>query len=219
MAEGVFDLELEAFRASGVKERDIVQYKRLFNDLQRKFLNQVILSEAPVMKAKQAFDWLWQEKPNRYKPEGHYKLSDVLENQLSKESRYVGNCLGLTILYNCLLKRIGVYARALQMEYAFGKRPHVLSLLTGGHAEIHIENILRQGFDYKGHLNNPSRIEWGDRQIVADIYHSRGNDYFQKGKFTEALICYDKSIDLNPRYEKAQLNKTILMDRMSKNSR
>jgi tetratricopeptide (TPR) repeat protein len=218
MAEGVFDLELEAFRASGVKERYIVHYKRLFKDLQRKFLNQVALSEAPVIKAKQAFDWLWQEKPNRYKPEGNYKLSDVLESQLSEESRYVGNCLGLTILYNCLLKRIGVYVRALQMEYAFGKRPHVLSLLPGGHTEIHIENILRQGFDYKGHLNNPLRIEWGDREIVADIYHSRGNDCFQKGKFTEALICYDKAIDFNPRYEKAQLNKTILMARMSKNS-
>ena len=218
MTGGVFDLEVEAFRASGVKERYIVRYKRLFNDLQRRFLNQVALSEAPVIKAKQAFEWLWQEKPNRYKPEGHYKLSDVLESQLSEESRYVGNCLGLTILYNCLLRRIGVYARALQMEYAFGKRPHVLSLLPARHAEIHIENILRQGFDYKGHLNNPSKIEWGDREIVADIYHSRGNDRFQKGKFTEALICYDKAIDLNPRYEKAQLNKTILMARMSKNS-
>jgi len=219
MADEVFDLELEAFRASGVEERDIVHYKRLFNALQHRFLDQVILSESPVMKAKQVFDWLWKEKPNRYKPKGHYKLSDVLESQLTEESRHVGNCLGLTTLYNCLLKRIGIYARALQMEYAFNKRPHVLSLLPGGHAEIHIENILRQGFDYKGHLNNPSRIEWGDREIVGDIYHSRGNDCFQKGKYTEALTCYDKAIDLNPRYEKAQLNKTILVARMSKNSR
>ena len=136
MVEEVFDLELEAFRASGVGEGHLVHYTRLFNDLQRKFLDQVMLSKDPVMKAKQAFGWLWQEKPNRYRPKGHYKLSDVLESQLSEESRHVGNCLGLTVLYNCLLKRIGVHAKALQLEYAFGSAPHVLSLLPGDHRDI-----------------------------------------------------------------------------------
>ena len=215
MVEEPFDLELEAFRASGVGEQYIMHYTRLFNELQRTFLDQVILSDDPVMRAKQVFDWLWQEKPNRYQPKGHYKLSDVVESQLSEENQGVGNCLGLTILYNCFLRRIGVNAKALQLEYAFGIGPHVLSLLPGGHVDVHIENILKQGFDYMGHLNNPSKTRWGDREIVADIYHSFGNELFEKRELEEALIHYDKAIRLNPRYEKFQLNRIILLDKLS----
>ena len=179
----------------------------------------MILSDEPVMRAKQVFDWLWQEKPNRYQPKGHYKLSDVVESQLSEENQGVGNCLGLTILYNCFLRRIGVHAKALQLEYAFGIGPHVLSLLPGGHADIHIENILKQGFDYKGHLNISSGTKWGDQEIVADIYHSLGNELFEKGELMGALRNYEMAVNLNPGYEKAHLNKAILVDKLLGNSR
>jgi tetratricopeptide (TPR) repeat protein len=219
MTEKPFYLELEAFRASGVGERYIAHYTCLFEGLHRKLLDQVILTDDRVMRAKQAFDWLWQEKPNRYRPKGPYKLSDVVESQLSEESQGVGNCLGLTILYNSLLRRMGVHCEALQLEYAFEIGPHVLSLLPEGHVDIHIENILKEGFDYKGHLTNPSKIKWGDRELVADIYHSQGNDCFQKEAVSEALRNYNMAIELNPRYEKAHLNKAILMDKLSGNSR
>jgi len=219
MDEEPFDLELEAFRASGVGDRYIAHYQHLFNELQRTLLDQVILSDDPFMRAKQVFDWLWQEKPNRYQPKSHYKLSDMIETQLSKENRAVGNCLGLTILYNCFLRRIGVHVKALQLEYAFGIGPHVLSLLPGGYSDLHIENILKQGFDYKGHLNNPSGTKWGDREIVADIYHSVGNQLFEKGDLMGALRNYEKAVSLNPDYEKALLNKAILVDKLSRNSR
>jgi tetratricopeptide (TPR) repeat protein len=214
-----FDLELEAFRASGVGDRYIAHYQHLFNELQHTFLDKVILSDDPIMRAKQVFDWLWQKKPNRYQSKGHYKLSEVVKSQLNKENQTVGNCLGLTILYNCFLRRIGVHAKALQLEYAFDIGPHVLSLLPGGHADIHIENILKQGFDYKGHLNNPSGTKWGDREIVADIYHSVGNELFEKGEHIDALRNYEMAVSLNPGYEKAHLNKAILVDKLSGNSR
>ena len=68
MGEEPFDLELESFRASGVGAQNIAHYQHLFDELQRIFLNKVILSDDPVIKAKQVFDWLWQEKPNRYQP-------------------------------------------------------------------------------------------------------------------------------------------------------
>ena len=219
MGEEPFDLELESFRASGVGAQNIAHYQHLFNELQRIFLKEVILSDDPVIKAKQAFDWLWQEKPNRYQPKGHYKLSDVIESQLSKEDRAVGNCLGLTVLYNCFLRRIGVHAKALQLEYAFGIGPHVLSLLSGGHVDIYIENIFKQGFDYKGHLDNPSGKKWGDQEIVADIYHSLGNELFEKGEHIGALRNYEMAVSLNPGYEKALHNKAILVDKLSGNSR
>jgi len=79
---------------------------------------------------------------------------------------------------------------------------------------IDIENILADGFDYKGHLDDPSRIRWGDRELVADIYYSQGNELYERSDYIEALKSYDRATDLNPLYEKARLNKAILLDRM-----
>ena len=214
MVKEYFNLELEALRASGVEERRIVHHTGLLNIIQQRLLDQVILSNHPFTKARQVFEWLWKEKPDRYKQKDHYKLSDVIEGQLSKENREVGNCLGLTVLYNCLLKRIGIRAEALYLECAFGVRPHVLTLLQINDIEIDIENILPKGFDYNGHLKDPSRTRWGDREIVADIYHSIGNEFFKMGKLRDALKNYDRAITLNPAYEKAQLNKLIVIDKI-----
>ena len=49
---------------------------------------------------------------------------------------------------------------------------------------------------------------------MADIYHSLGNECFEKGELTEALKNYDMAIQLNPLYKKARLNKVILMDKI-----
>jgi Tfp pilus assembly protein PilF len=90
----------------------------------------------------------------------------------------------------------------------------VLTLLQTGDLTIDIENILPEGFDYKGHLNNPTRTKWGDKELVGDIYHSFANEYFEKGEFVKALNNYEMAIKLNPQYEKAHLNKAILMDKL-----
>ena len=166
------------------------------------------------MTAESLFRWLWAGRPNRYQSHGNYKLKDVIDAQLSKEDRAVGNCLGLTLLYNCLLRRMGVEADALYLENGFGERPHVLTILDAGETSIDIENIFQDGFDYKGHLNAPSRTRWGGRELVADICHSLANELFEKGEFVLALKNYDKAITLHPQYEKAHLNRAILRDRM-----
>jgi lipoprotein NlpI len=49
---------------------------------------------------------------------------------------------------------------------------------------------------------------------VADIYQSRGTDLFEKGELGEALRNYDMALNLNPRYEKVELNRAILLDQM-----
>jgi tetratricopeptide (TPR) repeat protein len=167
-----------------------------------------------VAKARSLFTWLWIEKPTRYKSHGPFRLGEVADAQLSEEHQTVGNCLGLTLLYNCLLRRIGIEAEALYLENAFGIGPHVLTLVKTEGFLIDVENILTDGFDFKGHLANPSRIRWGDRELVADIYHSLGNEFFKKERFIEALNHYDRAIQLNPQYEKAHLNKAILLNRM-----
>jgi Tfp pilus assembly protein PilF len=79
---------------------------------------------------------------------------------------------------------------------------------------IDIENSFSDGFDYKRHLDDPSRTRWGDKELVADIYHGLGNEFFGKGEFAKALKNYNMAIKLNPQYEKAHLNKAILMDKI-----
>ncbi len=182
----------------------------------RQFICQIVPPPEPVERARLLFTWLWKEKPARYKPQGDYKLSEVIDAQMSDDAKTVGNCLGLTLLYNCLLRRMGIMAEALYLENGFGIGPHVLTLLQTEDFLIDIENILRDGFDYKGHLHDPSRIRWGDKELLADIYHSTGNEFFSKSDFIEALRCYDMAIQLNPYYEKARLNKAISFDRIGR---
>ena len=210
-----FNLEKEALSASDIREKDkITEYVTKLTHLCQEFIQEVTPPSDPLTKAKMLFSWLWEEKPARYKPQGNYRFNDVIDAQLSKDQQTVGNCLGLTILYNCLLRRMNIIAEALYLENAFGIGPHVLSLLQIGETLIDIENILPNGFDYKGHLDDPSRTRWGDRELVADIYYSFGNEFFSKGEFIKALENYDMALRLNSGYEKARLNKAILLDKM-----
>ena len=57
-------------------------------------------------------------------------------------------------------------------------------------------------------------MEWGHKELVADIYQSIGTELFKKGDFGEALKNYDMALKHNPGYEKAELNRAILLDRM-----
>lgn len=97
--------------------------------------------------------------------------------------------------------------------------PHVLTLLPIENSFIDVENILPDGYDYQGHLNHPSRIRWGDKELVADIYHSKGNEYFYKNEWNKALENYEICLRLNPNYEKAHLNQAILLDKIRMNER
>ncbi len=212
-----FNLEKEALLASGIKEeRKIVLYSARLDQLHQQFLSRVSSTAGPVARARLLFSWLWSEKPARYQSRGPFRLGDVVDAQLKEEQQPVGNCLGLTLLYNCLLRRIGIDPEALYLENGFGIGPHVLTMLKTEESLIDVENILPDGFDYKGHLANPSRIRWGNKELVADIYYSLGNEFFEKGKFIEALENYDRALQLHPQYEKARLNKTILLNKMGK---
>jgi len=210
-------LEEEALLASGIQDRSkIAFYVAELDRIYQQFLPQMIPAPDPVGKARTLFTWLWASKPDRYKSQGSYKLSEVIETQLKDDAKSVGNCLGLTLLYNCLLRKINIYAEALYVENAFGIGPHVLTLLQTEKTVIDVENILPDGFDYRGHYTHPARIRWTDRELVADIYHSVANELFGKGNFVEALKNYAIAIAYNPQYEKAHLNKAILLDKMGK---
>ena len=211
----VFDLEKEALTASGLTDEARVRdYCSKLDSIFQKFLPGEVLSFSPLTRAEKLFKALWKDRPNRYRPEGFYRLNDVIDAQCGPDRKAVGNCLGLTLLYNCLIKRIGIEAEALSLEYAFNIGPHVLTVLIIDDLNVDVENILSDGFDYKGHKQDPTRVRWGDKALVADVYQSRGTEFFQKGQMENALKNYEMALKLNPSYEKARLNKAILLDRI-----
>ena len=214
-----FDLVNEALRASGVNNaHQINEYLDRLHSLYLKFTSQTALADDPLNIAKQLFDWLWTVKPSRYERRGNYRISDVIKSQINEKSLTVGNCLGLTILYNCLLKKTGLYPEAIHLEEAFGIGPHVLTSLNTGHSRIDIENILPDGFNFRGHKDVRVRTSWGDKELVADIYNSQGNECFEKEKYSEALENYKMAVHLNPLYQKAHFNIAILLDKLKLNN-
>jgi tetratricopeptide (TPR) repeat protein len=211
----VFDLKKEALTASGLREEDLIRsYLDRLDLLSRLFTHKGAGDFSPRTRAKKLFEALWKNRPERYRSRGHFRLNRVIDAQLGSKSEPVGNCLGLTLLYNCLLTMMGIEAEALHLENAFGIGPHVLTILRISDFVIDVENILPDGFDYKGHIKYPFRMEWGNKELVADIYQSIGTELFEKGDFDEALKNYDLALKFNPGYEKAELNRTILLDRI-----
>ena len=170
-------------------------------------------------KAKDIFYWLWRVKPHRYEYGGSFRLTEVLEAQLGEKgrcvedggSRIVGNCLGLTLLYNVLARRFGLTVGAVHLEDAFGLGPHLFTVLYTGDHTIDIENIFPHGFDYRGHSGLSEREEWGDLELIADIYHSVANAFFVSGEWERAIENYDKAIILHPKYIRAHLSKGIAL--------
>lgn len=210
-----FDLVKEALLASGLEKGDqVAEYVVKLDHLQRQFVYEMKPGRDPLTWARTVFDWLWAKKPDRYERHGRYRLNHTIDSQLSSEKQGVGNCLGLTLLYNAILRRSHIDASALYLEEAFGAGPHVLTFFKTEESGIDIEHILPEGFDYKGHLKNPSRTIWGDRELVADVYHSWGNEYYERGCYRAALTSYDHAIKLSPRYEKARLNKAIVLEKI-----
>lgn len=211
----LFDLEREALIASGIKEEErISAYSVKLRDLTRRFLAQGEVAPSILTKARGLFEWLWEDKPDRYRMKGPFRLPTVIDAQIRQGNHAVGNCLGLTLLYNCLLKRIGIEGGTLYLENAFGVGPHVLTLLSVNDATVDIDHMLPDGFDYRGHLENPGRIRWDDPDLVADIYHSLGNEQFEGGDLRGALANYNEALRLNPGYQRAEINKTILLDKI-----
>ena len=198
-----------ALIASGVNEvREFNRYMAKIDQLCQEIAHSLKGSE--VERAKEIFHWLWKSKPHRYQQRGNFKLNDVIDAQLG-ETEIVGNCLGLTVLFNVLAQRFGLKVKAVHLEYAFGIGPHVFTVLHAESRSIDIEHSLPYGFDYRGHKGTPQREEWGDRELVADIYHSVANSSAEQGDWEDAIEGYDKALRLNPEYNKARLNKGIAL--------
>ena len=205
------DLAWGALIASGVKnQRDLENYLTKIDTLNEQ-LKRRILTRAELQKASALFAWLWAKKPDRYQYQGIFRLMDVVDAQLDPSVERVGNCLGLTVLYNALAQKYGLEMKAVYLEEAHGRRSHVFSTFVRGNITIDIDNIFPNGFDSKDHLDNPERVLWGNSELIADIYHSIGWALHEQGKLDNAILNYSKAIRLNPKYAKAYLNRGIAL--------
>lgn len=206
-----FDLPTEALKASGInKAAEIIAYRHKLDQIFQAFLlTAKPLQSDPIKRAKQLFRWLWDKKPFRYQIHGPFKLSDCILAQLNNRSRHVGNCLGLTLLYNCLLEKMELVPGALYLETAFDHGPHVLSILKLNDITIDIENICAHGFNYGNHINHPSRVMWGAKELVSDVYFSVGNGCLKKHELSQALENYNRALHYNPAYRQAHMNRAI----------
>jgi hypothetical protein len=139
----LFDLEKEALIASGVQSEEVIHdYHNKFDFLSQECLPSVHVDVPPLERARTAFNCLWKDRPNRYIHHGPFRLNQVIDAQLDHPNQPVGNCLGLTLLYNCLLKRAGIRAQAFYLENAFEVGPHVITFLRIDDVKIDVENIL-----------------------------------------------------------------------------
>ena len=208
-------LEEAALIASGIKtqlERE--HYLSLFRKLVSKITPQMP-PEDEVSRARFLFNWLWQVKPQRYLPGGYFLLNKVLEAQLRLGAGPVGNCLGLTVLYNSLARQFGLKVETIHLEKAFHGVPHVFTSLSTEGKQVDIEHISADGFNHAGHQHNPERELWGDDELIADIYLSRGNVLFEASKWLDAIICYNMALELNPKYQKAELNRAMAVSQVA----
>jgi len=152
--ERPFHFEREALKASGIRDKaEIDFYSNRLDELFLRIDPPVVSSLDPAEKAGIVFQFLWKQKPCRYKSGGPFRLDEVIDAQWDEDVREVGNCLGLTLLYHALLQHVGLRPEALYLPVAFERGPHVLTVLRTKTSILYIENILHHGFDYKGHLD------------------------------------------------------------------
>jgi len=166
-------LHQAAFIASGVDSSQLKEYMKNFFDMINDLKNHV-KGHDKVKNAEIIFNWLWRTKPNRYELEGNFRLIQVVDAQLDETER-VGNCLGLTILYNSLAQESNLSMKAAHLDNFMG-HPHVFSILYAETSTIPIENIFPNGFDYDPHKHNPQLVEWDNIHLIADLYNSRANE-------------------------------------------
>jgi hypothetical protein len=88
--------------------------------------------------------------------------------------------------------------------------------LTTQERGIDVENIFPNGFDYQGHLKCPGRRSLEDRSLVAEIYNSAGNEFFEKAEFDRAVSSYEMAVGMDPSHDRAPLNILMVEDKIAR---
>lgn len=179
--------------ASGVKKSQLPQYLekldhlwngfRVYIETKRKRTDLLLLGYLK--------EYLWKGGPGR----GAYdifKFDEVIDNQLSYFSNPgqkipVGNCVGLTTLFNYLAVREGLLMKAILFN------DHIMSK----HENSRIENT---DFEKEYQAAGPYYIETSAIGVVAGILSWRATtDYINKARYRLAIAVLKKAIALTPR--------------------
>lgn len=187
-----FDLARAAFIASGVRDRnELASYLQRFDDLCSNISRgeKCITSASREDRAQAIVDYLWGSQQNRaeeasYGDIGIWRLTEVFDNQLSGKD-VVGNCFGLTLLYNCIAERLGLITRAVVGEN------HTYSIVEGEEGWRVVENTINE--------------KLGCRQLTGNII---SNQKFIKKLLCRMVIAYER----DKKYKDAfAYEKTLLM--------
>jgi len=185
-----FDLAEAFFIASGIRdERELASYMQKFEGLCSTISEDPKVKSASnkVEKAKAIFDWLWESKPDRYN--SCNKLTDALDNQLSKEKKSVGDCGGLTSLYNSICQRFGISVLSVHAA------EHIYSVLTMDDGNLLvIENTNKDGF---GNGSDRGLIQ-NNKQFVQAFLDNLSHRYQSENDNERAFIQDKLALKIDP---------------------
>ncbi|MBI2867480.1 MAG: hypothetical protein HYX97_03990 [Chloroflexi bacterium] len=207
------DLAMAALAASGVldrREREAA-IARLEALSRNAHAHMEMEGRDALHTAEAMFRWLWLTKPVRYQPGGPYQLQTVVKRQVEWRQKTVGNCLGLTVLYNALLQRLGLRVEAVYAPDAARQGPHVFSRLRLDGRRLDIDSSVPFGFGTARFMHAKDRVVWDNQALVAEIYASRGNEALNAGDAALAVRCYRKSLALHPGHPMVGLNMGIAL--------
>jgi tetratricopeptide (TPR) repeat protein len=142
--------------------------------------------------------YLWKNGHLWRAVEQAFMLDKVIDNQLAyladKYGRVeVGNCEGLTMLFNIMAVRAGIPA---QSVFILG---HIFSL----YESRVIENTVSTGNNSK--VFSKDNVVSAYKGIAASFYNI-GFELSKKKEYDKAILAYEKAILLHPKYTSAYIN-------------
>jgi hypothetical protein len=86
-----FHLAIEALTASGIKDEELIHnYLDKLDFLFRQFNTKHTCDFSLLTQAENLLKALWRKKPHRYQSQGHFRLCNVIDAQISDKTEAVG---------------------------------------------------------------------------------------------------------------------------------
>ncbi|MFZ0514400.1 MAG: tetratricopeptide repeat protein [Candidatus Nitrosopolaris sp.] len=115
-------------------------------------------------------------------------------------------------------QRPGKWVFGVEVDLVIAKNPHkknvVVEAETG--TEQDLNNLIQDAIESLKSADYNSTIEYSNRAIeinprFAFAYNVKGQALFNLRQYQEALVCYEKALELRPKYIEAMNNKGILV--------
>jgi tetratricopeptide (TPR) repeat protein len=183
-----------ALVGSEVSEDHIPEYMQKFDQLFAAYsqykTDQNLNPQTDLQKIKCLKRFLWRYGGDRYL-ESEELIHHVIDNQLAyldphSNTQAVGNCVGLTILFNIMAVRDGV-----AVDTGVSQK-HTFSLYAG---EI-IENTKRETNEWVREYDLADKVS--AYSGLTSLFSNRGIRYFEKREYEKSIQALQQAIVLNP---------------------